>query len=141
MTQHATLSASATNFNWLMTSFVDNTVGVEQAVVVSSDGMLMALANVERHASDRLAAIVTGVRSLSEGASQLLKTGAMQNVIVEMRTAYLLVAAIGGGSSLGVVCKKNADLGLVGYEMALLTDRVGAQLSPDLVTELKRSFI
>ena len=81
-----------------------------------------------------------GVRSLSEGASQLLKTGTMQNVIIEMRTAYLLVAAIGGGSSLGVVCKKNADLGLVGYEMALLVDRVGAQLSPDLITELKRAF-
>jgi uncharacterized protein len=137
---NATLSASAANFNWLMSSFVDNTIGVDQSVVVSSDGMLMAVANVERNASDRLAAIVTGVRSLSEGACQLLNTGSLHNVIVEMRTAYLLVSAIGGGSSLGVVCRKTADLGLVGYEMALLVDRVGAQLTPDLVTELKRSF-
>jgi uncharacterized protein len=137
---NATLSASAANFNWLMSSFVDNTIGVDQGVVVSSDGVLMAVANLDRVASDRLAAIVTGVRSLSEGACQLLNTGSLRNVIVEMRTAYLLVAAIGGGSSLGIVCQKTADLGLVGYEMALLVDRVGAQLTPDLVTELKRSF-
>jgi uncharacterized protein len=137
---NALLSASAANFNWLMSSFIDSTSGVEQGVVVSSDGILMAVANVERNAGDRLAAIVTGVRSLSEGACQLLNTGTLRNVIVEMRTAYLLVSAIGGGSSLGVVCLKTSDLGLVGYEMALLVDRVGAQLTPELVTELKRSF-
>jgi predicted regulator of Ras-like GTPase activity (Roadblock/LC7/MglB family) len=134
------LSPNAANFNWLMANFVDNTAAVEQAVVVSSDGMLMAAANVHRGAADRLSAIVTGVRSLAEGASALLRTGAVRNVIVEMRDAYLLVAAIGGISSLGVVCSKTADLGQVGYEMALLADRVGVQLTPDLITELKRAF-
>lgn len=140
MNETSTLAASAANFNWLMTSFVDNTVGVEQGVVVSSDGMPMAVSGVPRGASDRLAAIVTGVRSLSEGTSQLLRIGVLQNVIVEMRSAYLLVAAIGGGSTLGIVCAKSCDLGLVGYEMALLVDRVGAQLTPELITELKKAF-
>jgi uncharacterized protein len=140
MSQPATLSALAVNFNWLMANFVENTTAVEQAVVVSSDGMLMAAANLQRMAADRMSAIVTGIRSLGEGAAGLLKTGQVHNVIVEMRSAYVLVSAIGGSSSLGVVCKKSADLGQVGYEMALLTDRVGAQLTPELIIELKAAF-
>ncbi len=130
------LSSSAANFNWLMTSFIDNTAGADQAVVVSSDGVLMAVANLDLRAADRVAAIVTGVRSLSDGASQLLGKGELHRVIVEMRTGYLLVAAISGGSVLGVVCGKQCDLGLVSYEMAMVVQRVGHQLTPELITEL-----
>ncbi|MDQ1423463.1 MAG: uncharacterized protein QOD72_961, partial [Acidimicrobiaceae bacterium] len=43
-------------------------------------------------------------------------------------------------SSLGVVAAKSCDLGLVGYEMTLLVERVGAVLTPDLVAELKNSL-
>lgn len=137
----AALSQGAENFNWLMSSFVDRTADVDQAVVVSSDGLLMAVAHLDRHAADRLAAIVTGVRSLSDSASQVLGRGELNHVIIEMRTAYLLVASISGGSSLGVVCGTDADLGLVGYEMSLLVDRVGSQLTPELILELKNALV
>jgi uncharacterized protein len=134
------LSTSATNFSWLMTSFVDNTAGAEQAIVVSSDGVLMAVANLDRLSADRVSAIVTGVRSLSDGAAGLLNRGPLHRVIVEMRTGYLLVTAVGGGSVLGVVCSKQCDLGLVSYEMSLLVQRVGQQLTPELITELTNSM-
>ena len=134
------LSQGAANFNWLMSSFVERTTNVDQAVVVSSDGLLMAVANIDRVAADRLSAIVTGVRSLSDGASEVLDRGDLRHVIIEMRTAYLLVSAIGGGSSLGVVCAKHSDLGQVGYEMSLLVERVGAQLTPELIIELKNAL-
>lgn len=130
------LSRSAANFNWLMSSFIENTAGADQAVVVSSDGVLMAVANLDFRAADRVAAIVTGVRSLSAGAAELLTKGELQRVIVEMRAGYLLVSEISGGSILGVVCGKQCDLGLVSYEMALLVQRVGQQLTPELITEL-----
>lgn len=134
------LSQGAANFNWLMSSFVERTAHVDQAVVVSSDGLLMAVANIDRVAADRLSAIVTGVRSLSDGASEVLDRGDLKHVIIEMRTAYLLVSAISGGSSLGVVCAKHSDLGQVGYEMSLLVERVGAQLTPELIIELKNAL-
>ncbi len=133
----AALSSVAENFNWLMSSFVENTTGIDQAVVVSSDGLLMAVANLDRLAADRLSAIVTGVRCLSDSAAIVLTLGDMNHVIIEMHSAFLLVSAISGGSSLGVVTTRDADLGLVGYEMRLLTERVGAQLTPELITELK----
>ena len=136
------LSNEATNVNWLMVNFVDQTPGVEQAVAVSSDGLLLALsATVDRAGADRLAAIITGMRALSQGAAGELRRGPVMQVLVEMANAYLFVSSISDGSTLGVVTTKNCDLGLVGYEIAMLVERVGAQLTPGLVIELKNSLV
>jgi uncharacterized protein len=136
-----TLSSQVKNVNWLMSRFVSDTVGVEQAIAVSSDGLLMAISsNLDRASADKVAAIVTGMRSLSDGAARVLGKGGMSQVLVEMHDAYLFIATISGGSSLGVVTAKTADLGLIGYEITLLVQRVGAQLTPELITELKNSL-
>ncbi|RKN02981.1 roadblock/LC7 domain-containing protein, partial [Streptomyces radicis] len=37
------MSQAAQNLNWLITSFVDSTPGVSHTVVVSADGLLLAL--------------------------------------------------------------------------------------------------
>lgn len=136
------LSNEANNVNWLVVNFVERTPGVEQAVAVSSDGLLLALsATIDRAGADRLAAIITGMRSLSQGAAGELHKGPVIQVLVEMGSAYLFVSSIPGGSILGVVAGKNCDLGLVGYEIAMFVDRVGAQLTPSLVIELKNSLV
>lgn len=59
------LSHEASSVNWLMVNFVERTPGVEQAVAVSSDGLLLAISTtIERASADRLAAIITGMRAL-----------------------------------------------------------------------------
>jgi hypothetical protein len=40
-----------------------------------------------------------------------------------------------------VVAARDSDLGQVGFEIALLVERVGAQLTPALITELKNSLV
>jgi uncharacterized protein len=136
------LSKDAQNINWLLSSFVDQTAGVGQSIAVSSDGLLMAISsNLDRASADKLAAIVTGMRSLADGASRVLGKGGLNQVIVEMSDAYLFVAAISGGSSIGVVADRSCDLGLVGYEITMLVSRVGNQLTPDLIAELKNSLV
>ena len=136
------LSKDAQNINWLLSSFVDQTAGVGQSIAVSSDGLLMAISsNLDRASADKLAAIVTGMRSLADGASRVLGKGGLNQVIVEMSDAYLFVASISGGSSIGVVADRSCDLGLVGYEITMLVSRVGTQLTPDLIAELKNSLV
>lgn len=136
------LSTEANNVNWLVANFVERTPGVEQAVAVSSDGLLLALsATINRSGADRVAAIITGMRALSQGAAAELNKGPVVQVLIEMGSAYLFVSSISGGSTLGVVAVKNCDLGLVGYEIAMFVDRVGAQLTPSLVVELKNSLV
>ena len=65
---------------------------------------------------------------------------AVEQVIVEMTLGHLFVSTISDGSSLAVLAEKNADIALVGYEMTLLVDRVGAALTPELITELKNTL-
>jgi hypothetical protein len=136
------LSDKANNVNWLMTNFVRSTPGVEQALAVSSDGLLIALSSqLERSSADKVAAIITGMRALAHGAAIELGKGQVMQVLVEMASSYLFVAAISGGSTLGVVAARDCDLGLVGYEITLLVERVGAQLSPALISELKNALV
>jgi uncharacterized protein len=135
------LSRTARDVNWLLDDFVSNTVGVEQAIGVSSDGLLMAIsAELPRADADKLAAMISGMISLSRTASRLLTKGPLRQVITEFRHGYLLVSAMGEGSCLGVVTEEGCDLGLVGYESTVLVRRIGALLTPELITELKTSL-
>jgi len=136
------LSHEANNVNWLMANFVERTPGVDQAVAVSSDGLLLAMSTtVDRPAADRMAAIITGMRALAQGAAAELHRGPVVQILIEMAEAYLFVSSISGGSTLGVVAGKDCDLGLVGYEITMLVNRMGAQLTPVLVVELKSSLV
>ena len=124
--------------NWLLENFVAATPGVERAVGVSSDGLLMAIsAPLYRAEADKLAAVISGMTSLALSASRLLAKGPLQQVITEFGDGFLLVSAIRDGSCLGVVTGPGCDLGLVGYESARLVQRVGALLTPELISELK----
>ena len=133
--------ASADSVNWLLHNFTQGTVGVEAAVGVSSDGLLMAVFGAfDRATADRLAAIVAGLRSLADGAARVLARGALSQVVVEMAGGYLVVAQISDGSSLGVLTAPRCDLGLIAYETTLLVERVGTHLTPEIVHELKTSL-
>jgi uncharacterized protein len=136
------LSSEAKNVNWLMVNFVKQTPNVEQAVAVSSDGLLIAMSQtMPRAAAEKLAAIITGVRALAHGASNELGKGGVAQVLIEMSDAYLFVTAISKDSTLGVVASRSCDLGLVGFETALLVERVAAQLTPSLISELKTALV
>jgi uncharacterized protein len=138
MTASQTLSSQAQNVNWLLTSFSDSDPTIDQTIAVSSDGLLMAVSSqVDRSATDRMAAVVSGLCSLADGGARVMSKGGVNQVIVEMDHGYLFVTAIGGGSVLGVMTTKTADLAAIGYEMALLMERVGPALTPEIVAELK----
>ena len=54
--------------------------------------------------------------------------------------ANTLVQTISDGSILSVLTTTDADLGLIGYEMALLVSRVGDVLTPALRVELQAAL-
>ena len=64
------LSTAANNVTWLGANFVDRVPGVSEAVVVSSDGLPMALSGgLDRDAADRFAAVASGLIGLAYGAA------------------------------------------------------------------------
>lgn len=134
------LSAEAKTFNWLLDNFTQNTVGVVEAVAVSSDGLPIAMSAIKDRANaDRLAAVVSGMTSLAGGAAHMYNMGDLNRVIVDLTRGYLLVTAISVGSVMGVIASRNANLGNVAYEMTLFANRAGAALTPQLIIELKNS--
>ncbi len=136
------MSQAAQNLNWLITNFVDNTPGVSHTVVVSADGLLLALSEgFPRDRADQLAAVASGLTSLTAGASRIFEGGEVAQTVVEMERGFLFLMSISDGSSLAVLAHPDADIGLVGYEMALLVDRAGTVLTPDLRAELQGSLL
>jgi predicted regulator of Ras-like GTPase activity (Roadblock/LC7/MglB family) len=62
------MSPEAANFNWLLDNFVKSVPGVRHTIVVSADGLLMAMSDqLDRTSGDQLAAIVAGLSSLTRG--------------------------------------------------------------------------
>lgn len=122
---------------WLISNFVEQTAGVVEAVVVSSDGLLMAMSSgLDRAGADRFAAVTSGLIGLAYGAAGRFGGGNVNEVIVEMDNALLLVTGISDGSSLGVVADGSSDIGFVGYEMAVLVEKTGRVLTPQLRQQL-----
>jgi len=132
------LSSAASNVNWLVTNFVDHVPGVSEAVVLSSDGLPMAMSGgLDRDSADRFAAVASGLIGLAYGAAGRFGGGRVNEVIVEMEHAFLFVTGISDGSALAVVAEANCDVGLVGYEMAVLVEKAGPILTPSLRAELQ----
>jgi predicted regulator of Ras-like GTPase activity (Roadblock/LC7/MglB family) len=131
----------ANRFNWMLANFVRNTHGVRDAVAVSSDGLLIATSEgLDRVGADQLAAIVSSMSSLGRSASKRYDFDGLKLIMIEMRRGFLLVSAINGGACLGALAGSGCDLGLIGYELAVLADRFGDLLTPALITESRRSL-
>lgn len=124
-------------FNWLITDFVRRVPGATHAVVVSADGLLLASSSgLPKDRATQLAAIASGAVSLTLGAVQFLDGNEVKQTIVEMERGYLFLMSITDGSCLATLATSNADIGTVAYEMTLLVDRVGHQLTPELRARL-----
>jgi uncharacterized protein len=126
------LSSSVQDLNWLVTNFAGRVPSVARAIVVSADGLPLAFSEgFPQDRVDQLAAVTSGLTSLTQGAARVFEGGTVTQTVVEMRKGLLLVMAISDGSSLAVLASANCDMGLVAYEMALLVERVGEALTPD----------
>ncbi len=132
------LSPDARNISWLVSSFVQRVPGVAHAIVVSSDGLPMAVSEaLDREAADRFAAVACGLIGLANGVAGPFGGGSVNEIIIEMERAFLFVTGISDGSCLAVVAQAGCDVGLVGYEMAVLVERAGPVLTPALRAELQ----
>jgi predicted regulator of Ras-like GTPase activity (Roadblock/LC7/MglB family) len=131
-------STEASDFNWLVGSFANSTPGVAHALVVSADGLPVAVSQrLDRAKADQLAAIASGLASLTQGGARCMDGGLVKQTVVEMDRGLLLVMAISDGSCLAVLAGSSCDVGLVAYEMTLLVSRGGDVLTPSLRAELQ----
>ena len=114
------------DLDWVMSRFVDDVPDAAHAILVSADGLLMASStSIPGERAEQVAAVSSGLASLAVGAARLFEGGSVMQTIVEMEMGFLMLMSVGDGSNHTVLTTEEADIGQVGYEMALLVDRVG----------------
>jgi predicted regulator of Ras-like GTPase activity (Roadblock/LC7/MglB family) len=119
------------DLDWLVTDFTTRVPDVAHAIVISADGVPLALSDgIPAEHAGQLAAITAGLTSLMHGAARVFEGGDTIQALVEMEGGLLLVKAIGNGSSLAILAASQCDTDLVSYEMTLLVEAVGEVLTP-----------
>jgi predicted regulator of Ras-like GTPase activity (Roadblock/LC7/MglB family) len=132
------LSSPAQDLVWSVESFARVTGQVVDAVLVSTDGLLLAVGGeTDRASGERLSAIVSGMSSLAANAGVSHGLGRPDKVIVESENGTLVVMPLTLGALLGVVVVPGAMLSTVANAMAVLINRVNGLLTQELVWELQ----
>ena len=130
MTQVTQRLSTTVDISWLVNDLVERVAHVEQAVVLSHDGLLIAKsAGLSREDAEHMSAIAAGLHGLARGAGRRFGRGAVRQTIIEMETGFLFVTAGGNGACIAVLGSEDADVGLIAYEMEMLVARVGQYLS------------
>jgi predicted regulator of Ras-like GTPase activity (Roadblock/LC7/MglB family) len=121
---------STQQLSWLITGLVERIPQARSALLLSADGLVRARTpGLDKDDADHLAAIASGLWSLSSGAGRkFAKSGAVRQVGVEMDGAMLFVGAAGFGTCIAVLAADAADPGLIGFEMAQLVRSVRPHL-------------
>ncbi len=119
------------DLDWLITDFTARVVDVAHAVVVSADGVPLALSEgIPGIFGEQLAAITAGLVSLMQGAARIFEAGQPTQALVEMAGGLMLVKAVSDGSSLAVLAAPDCDVELISYEMTRMVEAVGEVLTP-----------
>lgn len=130
MNDDGTATAGMDGLNWLLDDLVRRLAGAEDAIVLSSDGLLLGRsAALVREDGEHLAAMASAFRSLSRGVGAQFGKGAVHQTVVELEYGYLVVTEAGDGACLALLASAHADLGMVAYEMNVIVQQVGGSLS------------
>ena len=118
--------------SWLLDNLVDQVGHVQQALILSRDGLVVASSQgLSREESEHLSALAAGVQSLARGTGQQFRGGEVRQTIIEMEHAFLFVIAAGKGTCLAVLTSADPNVGVIAYEMAMLVRRMGKYIAAE----------
>jgi predicted regulator of Ras-like GTPase activity (Roadblock/LC7/MglB family) len=117
------------DLSWLLDELVRNVPKVRLALLLSNDGLTLAVSEgVATEESDHLAAVASGLNSLAKGTGRQFDAGSVRQTMIELERGFLFVLAAGGGTCLTVFADAGADLGVIAYEMGHLINQVGEHM-------------
>lgn len=125
------MSTTDRSLDWLLENLLEKTPGTRHALVLSRDGLKLCLSpGLSVDQADQLAAIASGIQSLSHGASIEFGdgTGGVRQSMTEFHGGILFIVEAGVGAHLAVVAGDDADPGIVGHNMNELVEQIGVHL-------------
>ena len=119
------------SLDWLLENLLAKTPGARHALVLSRDGLKLCLSSgLSADKADQLAAIASGIQSLSHGASVEFGdgSGGVRQSMTEFHGGILFIVEAGEGAHLAVIGDDTADPGIVGHTMNELVEQIGGYL-------------
>jgi predicted regulator of Ras-like GTPase activity (Roadblock/LC7/MglB family) len=120
------------SLDWLLENLLKKTPGARHALVLSRDGLKLCLTSgLSLDQADQLAAIASGIQSLSHGASIEFGdgSGGVRQSMTEFYGGILFIVEAGAGAHLAMVATEDADVGLIGHNMNELVEQLGEYLT------------
>lgn len=118
--------------DWVVNDLVRRVEGINQAVVLSRDGLTLgASQGLSREDADHFCAVAAGLQSLAREAAQRFGGGELRQTIIEMESALVFAIEAGEGTCLAAVCPADAKPGVIAYEMGKLVKRIRQHLAAD----------
>ena len=100
--------------SWLLDNLVNQVEHVQQAVILSSDGLVVASSQgLTREDGDHLSALAAGVQSLARGTGRHFGGGEVRQTIIEMEHAFLFIITAGKGTCLAVLTSADPNVGVI----------------------------
>lgn len=126
------MNATERNLDWLLENMLEKTPGTRHALVLSKDGLkLCHTKRLTMDQADQLAAISSGIQSLSYGASVEFGdgSGGVRQSMMEFHGGLLFIVEAGRGAHLAVLASDDSDVGIIGHNMNELVEQIGEYLS------------
>jgi uncharacterized protein len=118
--------------NDIIYSILDNNLsriaGVQGAVLLSNDGLMLSAYLLEQPQAERVAAASSGIAATMKAISREIGGGRVIRQLVEMDDRYLCIVGCGEGSTLIVVTSRKARLGELGGEAVRTAQALGEWL-------------
>ena len=113
------------DLGWLLRGLVERVPRTRSAVLLSADGLATASYGLTVDSADHLSAIASGMFSLARTAAvRFGDSDGVRQVVAELDDTLLFVSSAGFGSVLTVLADREADAGVLGYEMSQLVKSV-----------------
>ncbi|MGP4003214.1 roadblock/LC7 domain-containing protein [Streptomyces sp. 8N706] len=117
------------DLSWLLNGLVQRVPHTRSGLLLSSDGLVMASDGLDKDAADHMAALASGLYSLARSAGKRFDDGGeVRQIVTELNTSMLFVSAAGQGALLAVLAGREADVSVLGYEMAMMVKSVRPHL-------------
>ncbi|MGP4020819.1 roadblock/LC7 domain-containing protein [Saccharopolyspora sp. 5N708] len=126
------MTTTTRDLDWLLDNLLARTPGSRHALVLSKDGLKLCFTpGLSVDQADQLAAISSGIQSLSYGASVEFGdgSGGVRQSMTEFYGGLLCIVEAGVGAHLAVLASDEADVGVIGHNMHELVEQIGEYLS------------
>lgn len=120
------------DLEWLLENLLSKTPETRHVLVLSGDGLkLCHTSGLTSNQADQLAAIASGIQSLSCGVSIEFGdgTGGVRQSMTEFNGGLLFIVMARQGAHLAVIAGDEADAGLIGHNMHEMVEQIGEYLT------------